>query len=54
MTQKCMKEGGILLLSLDDGDIQEFQELFYPEVKELYTQAGFNSSTWAPVDLRKD
>ena len=49
-----MKNGQILVISLDDSEnSEEFDDLFYPDIKELYTPNGLNNQIWAPRDLRK-
>ena len=46
MTRTALKEGGALVLNLDESE-SPFNYAFYPDLKEFYDSAGFNSSSWS-------
>jgi hypothetical protein len=51
MTRNVLKEGGSLIINLDESEV-DYKEAFYPELREFYDSNGFNSSTWSR-DLMK-
>ena len=54
MVQEAMIKGEVLILSLDESaDVEEFNEMFYPDIHEIYEANGLNQTLWSPKDLRK-
>lgn len=54
MVQEAMIKGEVLIISLDESaDVEEFNEMFYPDIHEIYEANGLNQTLWSPKDLRK-
>ncbi|CAM6001518.1 unnamed protein product [Sphagnum balticum] len=52
MTRNTLRNGETLILNLDESE-SSYKEAFYPDLKEFYDSAGFNSSTWSRELMRR-
>lgn len=51
-TRATLRQGGALIINLDESD-SDYKEAFYPDLKEFYDPAGFNSNTWSREAMRR-
>lgn len=52
MTRAALIEGGVLIINLDESE-NPFPYAFYPDLKEFYDSAGFNSNTWSRETMKR-
>ena len=52
MTRSTISEGGALLINLDESEVA-YEEAFYPDLKEFYDSAGFNTTTWSRDQVKR-
>lgn len=41
------------MINLDESSV-EFEEMFYPDIKEFYESNGLNHTIWGQKDLKKE